>query len=212
MGLAISIGFLSDMRQNDAEGFAHFTGAFERLSKYLEKSGLKGYVEPVELEVKLAPHTSSFPYSFIHYLRRAFAHARTGVEQVPPCPKGKDPANDPLIDDELTLHMDSHLVCHSDAEGFYVPVDFEDVLYPDEEDGIAGGMVGSSYALLRELRQVAPVIGIPLENGAPKPEVLAALAKERDESTPLWRERLVWLTLWVKATASVQYKTAIVFC
>ncbi|HEY5758634.1 MAG TPA: hypothetical protein VIU34_22565 [Steroidobacter sp.] len=28
----------------------------------------------------------------------------------------------------------SHLLCHSDAEGFYVPIDFEDIIVDNEDE------------------------------------------------------------------------------
>jgi hypothetical protein len=209
MGLAISIGMLDNVRA-DEEGHAHYKAAFDRLSAYLASQGHPGFVEPEHVAATLPPHTSSFPYSFLHYLRRAFAHVRAGAKRVPPCPEGSNPADDVLIDEELTLHMDSHLVCHSDAEGFYVPIDFGDPLYPGDSDGVAGGIVGSSQQLVRELVRVAPAIGIELTAGKPSPAVLATLAKE-GEGVSLYRERLVWLALYVNATASVEHKTVLVF-
>jgi hypothetical protein len=210
MGLSVSIAFLDDLRRNDEEGFAEYTKQFARLSTYLTGEGHPGYEEPSALSVKLPPHVGSFPYSLLHYLRRAYAHAHAGAAVVPPCPPSEDPTEDDLIDEELTLHMSSHLVCHSDAEGFYVPLDFEEVLYPPEALQLPGGMVGSSFALLRELRVVAGPIGIALTDGAPSPQTLTALFEEAP-GHPLARERMVWLTLWVNATASLAHRTAIVF-
>ena len=210
MSLAVGVAFLDELRRLDDEGFEHFTAVFDRLSTYLAKEGHPGYHEPSELAVQLPACTRSFPYSFLHYLRRAYAHAHAGAKSVPPCPDGEDPAADELIDEELTMHMDSHLVCHSDCEGFYVPIDFADVLYSPDELEIPGCMVGSSVALLRELRLVAEPLGIELTRSAPTARTLADLAAI-DDTHPLWRERLVWQTLWVNASASVERRTAIVF-
>jgi hypothetical protein len=210
MGLSIGIGLLDSVRSADAEAYAHHKNAFARLSAFLAREGHTGYIEPEGVSYRLPPFTSSFPYSFLHYLRRAFAHVRAGATQVTPCPAGTDPAKDPRIDEELTLHMDSHLVCHSDCEGYYVPLDFRDVLYPPKADKIAGGIVGSSHALVRELARVAPAIGIEVGASGPTPAMLAALANE-GQSVPLFRERMVWLALHVCATASVATGSAIVF-
>lgn len=210
MGLAVNVALLDDLRRSDEEGFEHLTAVFDRLSAYLAKEGHPGYREPSELAVQLPAHTGSFSYSFLHYLRRAYAHAHAGAESVPPCPDDEDPAADELVDEELTMHMNSHLVCHSDCEGFYVPIDFEDVLYSPDELGIPGCMVGSSVALLRELRLVAGPIGIELTLSSPTARTLADLAAA-DQTHPLWRERMVWLALWVNASASVEHRTAIVF-
>jgi hypothetical protein len=52
---------------------------------------------------------------------------------------------------------------HSDAEGFYLPIDFADVIVPPEDAGVAGGYIGSSFALLRECEELARSIGVPLD-------------------------------------------------
>ena len=57
-----------------------------------------------------------------------------------PVREGEDPSKDSLVED---ARFDFHLLIHSDAEGFYVPVDFKEVLF-DEEQQLAGGMLGSS--------------------------------------------------------------------
>ena len=49
----------------------------------------------------------------------------------------------------------SHLLCHADYAGYYIPVDFADPLFLPEEAKIGGaGMVGSSQQLLAELREL----------------------------------------------------------
>ena len=54
-----------------------------------------------------------------------------------------------------------HLIVHGDAEGYYLPVEFDDVIIPDPSLEIAGGMLGSSHALLRECRELAGVLELP---------------------------------------------------
>lgn len=54
-----------------------------------------------------------------------------------------------------------HLMLHSDAEGFYLPLEFPNVLFPDQSLEIAGGMVGSSYGLLSECERIAAALEIP---------------------------------------------------
>ena len=40
--------------------------------------------------------------------------------------------------------FDSHLLCHSDCEGFYLPIDFADVIVDAKNQmRIAGGLLGS---------------------------------------------------------------------
>jgi hypothetical protein len=62
--------------------------------------------------------------------------------------------------DETSV-LASHLLCHSDAGGYYVPVDFGDPLFLPEEAEVRGaGMVGSSQGLLAELAGIASPLGI----------------------------------------------------
>lgn len=149
----------------------------------------------------------SFPYSFIHYLRRAYALMRAGREVIPVSGGRLSPEDDQVVE-EITMLMDSHLLCHSDAEGFYVPIQFS-VPIIDEE--LTGGMLGSSQNLLKELVQVAPMIDIALEDGQLSNAQLAALAPETDEGHRFETERIVWLTLFEAASASVEHRTAIMF-
>ena len=103
--------------------------------------------------------------------------------------------------------FDSHLLCHSDCEGLYIPVNFDEPIFDDE---VPTGMLGSSQGLLRELIEVAPHIGIELIDDRPTPACLAEV-REIADSGPFWRERVVWDTLFEAATLSIEHRTAIVF-
>jgi len=211
MGLAISVGILASL--DDAEGVRQYEQEFEKVNALLAKHALPRFNEPQQFSdgaLARVAHTSSFPYSFVHYLRRAFAYTRAN-KPVTPMEDGCDPALDPVLDDEYSLHMDSHLCCHSDAEGFYLPLEMP-VLYGDDHLHVAGGMVGSSIGLLRELRTVASAIGVVFD-GEQLPDDVAVRVHDESahEKTALWREQMVWLALWSNATVSARAKTAIVF-
>jgi hypothetical protein len=60
-----------------------------------------------------------------------------------PCPDGENPAQDKAIDDQSSM-LSSHLPCHSDCEGYYVPIDFGEPLFADEDAFAGAGMLGSS--------------------------------------------------------------------
>ncbi|GAA1538583.1 hypothetical protein GCM10009730_54720 [Streptomyces albidochromogenes] len=70
------------------------------------------------------------------------------------------------VHDELAMPS-SHLLCHADNGGYYVPVDISEPLFLPEEDEVLGyGMVGSSQRLQSELVWLAPGIDIhPDEDG-----------------------------------------------
>jgi hypothetical protein len=206
MGLAISTHFLVDMITNDAEGEAWFRDHMKQLAVILAKEGLPPHVEPeVRGPAKARRHVGSFPYSFLHYLRRAYAYVHED-EPLTPLAEGVDPNDDPMVE-EANVLLDSHLLCHSDAEGYYVPFDFENIIV---DDAIPGGMIGSSQRLFAELVAVAPAIGIELDGTVLSDAVAAALAKEA-QTVPYATERLVWLTLYEQARVSIANRTLIVF-
>jgi hypothetical protein len=207
MGLALSTGYLAEL---DAEGAGWFRSSVAIVNQVLADEKLPPHVEPDHAGPERArSHCSSFPYSFLHYLRRAFARLREG-QPITPVAKGEDPSEDPAIEDAAST-FDAHLLCHSDCEGFYVPVDFAEVIFDIQKRGLAGGMLGSSVRLLNELVEVAPALGIELQNGQLSDDEARKLSMEDDESAPFWHERLVWLALYENARVSVANKTLLVF-
>lgn len=206
MGLAINTHFLADMLENDAEGAEWIRENLEIVNALLAENGLHAHEEPTTVTTKPRRHCGSFPYSFLHYLRRAFAYVREGQ---PLTPADDNPSADPAIEEASTL-FDTHLLCHSDAEGYYVPIDFSDVIFDLEERGLPGGSLGSTQRLMAELVETAPAIGIDVKDGQVSDQVVAALNAD-GEDRPYWRERLVWLALFEAARVSLADKTMIVF-
>lgn len=214
MGLAISIGVLADLLEHDPEGAEWLQEELAVVNKVLAAAGLPPHAEPRELTPPQSrARIGSFPYSFIHYLRRAYAHrASSPGWMATQVEDGVDPSEDPVVEDVL-YSSQSHLVCHSDAEGFYVPVDFDEVLYsePDDDEQLAGGMLGSSYRLLDELVLVAPALGISLVDGQLSDAEAERIGKLIDADEGLYREYVSWLRLYESARLSIAHKTAIVF-
>lgn len=207
MGLAVGIGVLADLIIHDSEGADWTRQSIASLNAVLQRNGLPEHREPESFPRPLHQLThscTSFPYSFIHYLRRAFAHVREGK----PVPDDEQlrPEHETVVEDASTM-FDSHLLCHSDCEGLYVPLEIGEPIFDDD---VPGTMLGSSHALLRELIEVAPHIGVTLEDGRPTAACEAEL-RAIEDSGPLWRERLVWYTLFEAATLSIEHKTLIVF-
>lgn len=191
--------------------FALKADELARVNKLLKKQKLPLHEEPATPgAAKTRKNCDSFPYSFIHYLRRAFAMVHEGQE-LTPVVEGEDPAEEPAIDDVASM-LDSHLICHSDCEGYYVPIDFDEVIFDLDKVGIPGGMLGSSMGLMKELVEVAPALQIKLKDGKLDDATAKKLADEEEDSTPYWRERLVWLALFEAARVSIANKTLIVFC
>jgi hypothetical protein len=209
MGLAISVGnpFLGD-----DEGEPAYRHRMQRLREALAGRGID-WSEPDTAPPPSAmrKHLGSFPYSYLHYLRRAYALYYLDLPVTPTESYDDVRAADPQIED-ATLGLSSHLLCHADQSGYYVPARFDDPLFLDQS--IAGaGMVGSSAGLLRELRRLAPHIGVELGEGGELSDAEAArlFDSDVDHDNPFGIEQTVWLTLHEACRASLAHGNAIVF-
>lgn len=211
MGLGVQIGILASVA-GDEEGVAYFEKQLRLAGDLLEENDLPRHVEPPALPAhRSRAGCDAFPYSFLHYLRRAAAHRRLDPAYVAePLGEDDDPTADPAIEDASDT-FDFHLLVHSDCEGFYVPVDFTDVIF-DDDRGLAGGMLGSSVRLRDELVEVAPALGVRLgpDGGLSDAEArrVNGLAESDDG---LFREYTVWIALYEAARLSIELKTAIAF-
>lgn len=182
-----------------------------RLSRSLGRAGVR-WREPV---LRRAPRSrfdlDAFPYSMLHQLRRALAYVDAGLPLVPTT-DGTLSAEDEALVEQVTEHWDSHLLCHSDVDGFYVPVAFDRPLVLDDAPG--GGMVGSTQGLLAELRRCAPAIGIRLADDGVLGDAELRRLRDRvgdDVVEPFDAEQTVWLVLHEACRASVASGRAIVF-
>ncbi|MFV0675330.1 hypothetical protein [Variovorax sp. tm] len=228
MGLAVCVGMLAELLEVDPESAEGFEEELAEVNRVLAAAGLPPHTEPRgPLELDSRASIDGFPYSFIHYLRRAYAHRVLSPDwMATPLAVDVDPTADPKIQ-ALLDGCESHLLCHSDAEGFYVPVDFDEVLFDgdggDEEEaegdadieepaGLPGGMLGSSQRLLEELVFVAPALGIRLDDGRLSDEEAERIDALIDEDDGLYREYVSWLLLYESARLSIEHRTAIVFC
>lgn len=209
MGLAVEVGVLADLIENDPEGADWLRESLDAVNLVLLDNGLPPHREPESLP-PLDGRASilSYPYSFLHYLRRVAAHVAENPGWIAtPFPEPSDPAADPLADEHYS-YMESHLLCHSDCEGFYLPIQFEEVI---ADDRVLGGMLGSSFMLQKELIAVAPALGIRLENAQLSDEVAESVNREAVGEAPLWIEKAVWLSLFEAARLSIQHQAAICF-
>ncbi|GAA2742755.1 hypothetical protein GCM10010440_19290 [Kitasatospora cinereorecta] len=198
MGLALSVG------END-----HYSEDLAALSGALAAVGV-GWREPEGVAAEGA--SVGFPYSYLHQVRRAYA---LHVNGEPVSPAGSTAperlARDAELVEDETMMMSSHLLCHSDCAGFYVPVEFDDPLFLDEEAVAGGGMVGSTQRLLAELVRCAPAIGIAVEAGALAPGQEALLA-DVPAGDPYEAEKFTWYGLYRACRASIATGHALVFC
>ena len=224
MGLALCVGVPSEIRESDAEYVAYFEQQVEAINGVLESFGLPPHREPFDVEDERTFECEMIGYSGLHYLRRVAAHLALGRDLPPPGDDGA--ATDPVLSDYYKIFDASfargqatgmpfqHLIVHGDAEGYYLPVEFEDVILPDASLEIAGGMLGSSHALLRECRELAQALGLP-EDLSLETDALFEAAENQGEGEAKWErygvESYTCLALMKACEASVETGAAVVF-
>ncbi len=219
MGLALEVGILADLRENDEEGFEDFKKQFDFINDFLQANGLPLHAEPLGLSEEEILSYDMWGYSGLHYLRRVAAIvAETGKM---PEPGDDNAADDPILQKYYANQGSdqkrfAHFIIHSDAEGYYLPIRFDDVLFPPEDSEIDGdGMIGSSYRLLEECGELAKLLEVPLDIDPESDEVWLA-ADAQGESDVTWKkygiESFVCLRLISAAKYSIETGAAIVFC
>jgi len=197
MGLSLSVGLLIDLSAQDDEGTQYVKGQFEAVNKVLKAMNLGAHQEPTQLKEGLPWFGDMLGYSGLHYLRRIAAYLWAGKGL--PEPGGNDPAKDAVVEEYYDRIVDppspilkrlfgrrasptkrfDHLMLHSDAEGFYLPIDFAKVIIPPEElINITGGVIGSTPRLLAECEHIAKALGIPNTIEAESKEVFEAIKRQ----------------------------------
>jgi hypothetical protein len=212
MSLSISVGVLAGGPDADPEAVEADRKAFRQINELLVANELPPHTEPESLpDLVYRGQLISFPYAWIPYLYRAVAYARRAPQSFRPVQAGENPYKDKRVDAELYTFAESHIICHSDTEGYFVPIDFRDLLVDNEPGGLVGRVLGSSQQALRELIKTAPLLGIPLDGDTLSDEAAREIASEADEAHPYWIERKVWFSMFEAFRYSVACKCAVVY-
>jgi hypothetical protein len=189
--------------------------AFDALSRALVEAGLPPHHEPHELPDSQTFSCQMWGYSGLHCLRRLAAYLEQGIKV--PAPGNNDSSDDPVLQacyDQMAPGF-QHLVLHSDAEGFYVPIDFDEVLFPRDELNIPRGMIGSSVRLLHECRRLAEWLELPQDMDCQGEEMWDA-ADDPPTDGPKWKrfaiESFSCVGLMRASEASIASGAAIAFC
>jgi hypothetical protein len=210
LGFFVTIASLARFNRGHREDDAGWIREqLTRANEVLHAAGLPSHHEPehvdaVEWIADLRPN--NLPYSFVYYLCRAAAKRRLHQDWTAP---GEADAADPRDDLDLKRLIgspDFQLCMNVNAEGLYVPVQFDKVLRDDGDNGLATEALGSSYQLRAELQEVAPALGIQLAaDGELSPAEASRIADVADrETSPTRRELLSWLSLYKGAQLSIK--------
>jgi len=232
VGLSLSVGYLADVSAGDSDASSRVSDDFERLNGALIAAGCKPHREPAVLDPSLQFSCDMWGYSGLHNLRRIAAHAAFGLPL--PDPVAGDAANDFVLKRyyrEVTRSPNlmsrlfrfrrgsalgyQHLIVHSDAEGYYVPQNFAEIIFPDDSLKIPGGMIGSVLRLHEECRAMSQLLEIPDGLDPESDDVLNA-AEDPASGTAKWQrygiESFSCIRLLAACDASVKTGAAIVFC
>lgn len=230
MGLSLEVGILADLREHDPEGADVFQGIFDDVGKLLQKNKLPSHVEPLTCEVWSA---QMYGYSGLHYLRRIAAHLDAGLPMPPP--GDPDSSKDPVLQayfqevvgegpgllmrllkglPRFSRSFD-HLIVHSDAEGFYLPLDFPKVILDADDKQLPGGMLGSVPRLMEELDRLSAALGVP-DHLHEQSEELWAAADAQGMGPETWQqygiESFSCVVLREACRKSMKSGAALVFC
>lgn len=230
MGLTLVVGILADLRGSDDEGLEHYRRQFDAVNKALDAEGLPPHREPESL--KSFYSEDMVGYSALHHLRHVAAFSWRGYDL--PTPGLGDPSQDPVVVEYNetmagrkqpllgrflgkglpTSPRYDHLMFHSDAEGYYVPQDFEEVIFPGDDLEIAGAMIGSAARLQKECAALAKLLQIPSELDADDDALHEGIQKPPLDGPP-WKVHAVathaCLKLLAACSFSLANRSAIVF-
>jgi hypothetical protein len=214
---------------NDPEGFAYEQSNFKLLNRALKAAGLPEHKEPCTTKQLTPWSVRAYDWNVgMNYLCRLAVYLWDGQ----PLPPPGDPAvvplpeNEPLMDEYLSIfmgdskaneHRFNHLLLHRIGSGYYVPLEFEEVVYPQGKlfDDV-GGMIGSSVVLKRELEVLAGELKLALDLD-PDSRELWDLAQEQGSNKRRrgWRryglESIACVQLYHACMHSVENRAAIVF-
>ena len=146
------------------------------MCRYLRSEGLEEHVEPDEVDDIFSCHMLN--YTGIHYLRRIAVHLALGKPN--PVPGNRETYHNVALNEEYYESFNAgkdmkyqHLLVHSDANGFYVPIDFKRVITTPTLR-LSGGWVGSPQRLQAECAELAGLLRMPLDMDYKSRELLSA--------------------------------------
>jgi hypothetical protein len=218
MGLTVCVGISADDFSGGLKD--KYEADFRLINRILKDAGYPAHKERLPAsEGCWALGIGS--YGSLHFLRRFAAGIALNGKAPEPLRQNAQASAAPEIEayrerrknGELGPVYD-HLMFHSDAEGYYVPVDFPEVLNPTGAVYITGGALGSSVRLGQECETLAGHLGLPATDFDLDDD---DEWKRLKKATPgaVWHkypiEAFVCATLRLACEESVRRRAAIVF-
>lgn len=241
MGLDIGVGWPALWkRELEPDAFAEIGESFVALNEVLTGAGLPPHDEPLDLADEDVFEAQMYGYEGLHRVRRLAAYWEIKQRLPTRHERAREASQDPVLEELYVAHdrhyrrprpsgwlsklvsrrfakpRFQHLLWHSDCEGFYVPQRFKDVILDPadpQRDGL-GGMVGSSFELLRECQDLAKAIGLPADMD-PEDEALWEAADSAEPDGRLWTHfgvEAYCLARLIKACKlSIEHKAVVLF-
>ncbi len=222
MGMSIVVGQLVSSRE-DPEGFEQVQAEFALLNRALNEAGLPEHKESDDPNLVQSWSVRAYDWNVgMNFLCRLAVYLWDGQ----PLPSPGNPAvvplpeNEPLMDNYLCVGMGdarrggprfNHLLLHRIGSGYYVPMEFEEVIYPEGKlfDQV-GGMIGSSVKLKRELEMLAEALSLPLDQDPDSRELwdLAQQQAKAENTDVNQKRRHGWRRYGLESIACVQLHRA----
>lgn len=212
--MTLSISLIRGFSNKSYERF--IDGDLIKINNLLKANNLPIHSEPLGRSVKeTALPEMSLVYARLHHLRyiaAKFIEYPTSSLDIKDLKKKrktrtwwyKIPAK---LRNEIYQECKSHLICHSDFDGYFIPIDFELVL----QDRELGGWLGSSIRLHKELEEIAAKLNLNLGTYTPDLNQLYEMRKQELQADPIGDIKLILLGLYNVTTASIHYNSAIIF-
>ncbi|MBO0831013.1 MAG: hypothetical protein J2P28_06950 [Actinobacteria bacterium] len=215
MGLNMIVGGWPWVADGDEEYAGHVRAQFAVIREALDRAGAGGWDEPA-LDERDVLEFPMFGYWGLHNVRRVAIHLAEYGTVPDPLEEVSRAADDPLVMQAYAqlqpARQFAHLLEHSDCEGYYVPVDFEQVIVDDRLEGLC---LGSSVRLLAETRRIASALGLP-EDLDPDSEAVDAACQAKTPAAEGWQRYAIesygCLRLIRAAQHSIATGAAIAFC
>ncbi|OYU75074.1 MAG: hypothetical protein CFE32_15635 [Alphaproteobacteria bacterium PA3] len=239
MGLTIGVGFLAREARDNVEELEAFKEVYHALNTVLAEAGMPLHSEPLGIPESDSFDAQMLGYTGLHAIRRLAAYYVCEGRLPPPgsfdrfaedpvtellyqqLQKNLAPQNanflPSLLSAEQAAPSFQHLMLHSDCEGFYLPTDFEHVIFDNVEPQRAGigGMIGSAPRLLKECLVLAQLINLPLDLDIESEEMWEA-ADDPPSEGELWQiygiEAFGIARLIRGCEAAIKHKAVLAFC